>query len=197
MKPLTWSPDTGTILTYGYPVDVPLRADYKLDGQDISVLLSLLPLIKGLDRQRFSLLELALRRFNQSYGRIDLEDRLIDHMIAFEALYLNDAGAQERGEMRFRLALRVAMFLRESSQRKSLYREIRAAYDMRSSIVHGDIYELPKADGVVISAEEFVVKIEHYLRESLTKFLQLARGPSPKRKLVSWDDLLFPGPLDN
>ena len=75
------------------------------------------------------------------------EDRLIDYMIAFEALYLNDTGAQERGEMRFRLALRVAQFLRELNQQKSLYREMRAAYNMRSSIVHGDVYDPPKVDG--------------------------------------------------
>ena len=197
MKPLTWSPDTGTILTYGYPIDVPTRLDYKLDDKDISVLLSLFPLVKGLDRQRFLFLELALRRFNQSYGRIGLEDRLIDYMIAFEALYLNDTDAQERGEMRFRLALRVAQFLRDQNQRQSLYREIRTAYDMRSSIVHGDVYEPPKVDGVVIPVEEFVSRVENYLRESLIKFLKLAQGSNPRKKLVAWEDLLFPTILGN
>lgn len=197
MKPLTWSPDTGTILTYGYPADVPLRVAYTLFDKDISVLTRLLPLVKELDRQRFSFLELAIRRFNQSYGRVGLDDRLIDNMIAFEALYLNDADAQERGEMRFRLALRMALFLGEPKQRKSLFREIRAAYDMRSSIVHGDVYELPKIDGEVIPVEEFVARVEDYLRQSIIKFLKLAQGPSPKKKLVLWDDLLFPDALDS
>jgi hypothetical protein len=99
--------------------------------------------------------------------------------------------------MRFRLALRVAQFLREDNQRKSLYREMRTAYDMRSSIVHGDVYDTPKVDGVVIPIEEFISRIENYLRESLIKFLRLAQEPNPKRKLVSWEDLLFPGMLNN
>ena len=146
MKPQTWSPETGTLLYYGYP-DVPFRAPYALVQGDVASLVSLLPAVKALDRESFSFLELALRRFNQSYGRVGAEDRLIDYMIAFEALYLNDTGAQERGEMRFRLALRVAQFLRELNQQKSLYREMRAAYNMRSSIVHGDVYDPPKVDG--------------------------------------------------
>lgn len=94
--------------------------------------------------------------------------------------------------MRFRLALRAALFLREQNQRKSFYREIRAAYDMRSSIVHGDVYEPPKVDGAVIPVEEFVTRIENYPRESLIEFLKLAQGPNSKKKLVSWDDILFP-----
>ena len=191
MKPQTWSPDTGTLLSYGYP-DVPFRAPYTLVQGDVASLLSLLPVVKALDRKGFSFLELALRRFDQSYGRVGVEDQLIDYMIAFEALYLNDAGAQERGEMRFRLALRVAQFLRELNQRKSLYREMRTAYDMRSSIVHGDVYDPPKVDGVVIPVEEYISRIENYLRESLIKFLRLAQEPNPKKKLVSWEDLLFP-----
>jgi len=190
MKPQTWSPETGTLLYYGFP-DVPFRAPYVLVQGDVTALLSLLPAVKVLDRERFSFLELALRRFNQSYGRVGAEDRLIDYMIAFEALYLNDTGAQERGEMRFRLALRVAKFLREPNQQQSLYREMRAAYNMRSSIGHGDVYDPPKVDGRVIPIEEFISRIENYLRESLIKFLKLAQEPNPKHKLVSWEDLLF------
>jgi hypothetical protein len=198
MIPQTWSPDGGPILGSGYP-DVPFKfmGPYALVNGDVPLLLSLFPLVKGLDQNRFPFLELALRRFNQIYGRIGAEDRLIDSMIAFEALYLNDTEAQERGEMRFRLALRVAQFLREQNQRKTLYREIRSAYDMRSSIVHGDAYQAPKVDGTVIPVEAFVSRVENYLRESLIKFLKIAQEPNAKKKLVSWDDLLFPQSLND
>lgn len=199
MIPQTWSPDTGPILGYGNP-DVPFtfRGPYALVNGDVSLLLSLFLLVRSLDRNKFSFLELALRRFNQSYGRVGAEDRLIDYMIAFEALYLNDTDAQGRGEMRFRLALRVAQLLRkQDQQRRSLYREMRAAYDMRSSIVHGDRGDAPKVDGVVIPVEEFVSRVENYLRESLLKFLKKAQEPNAKKKLVSWEDLLFPHSLND
>jgi hypothetical protein len=74
---------------------------------------------------------------------------------------------------------------------------MRTAYDMRSSIVHGDVYDTPKVDGAVIPVGEYVSRIENYLRESLIKFLRLAHEPNPKKKLVSWEDLLFPDVLNN
>ncbi len=125
-------------------------------------------------------------------SRKSILDRLLDLMIAFEALFLNDIGGQDRGEMRFRLSLRVAYFLREGRERKTIFNEMREAYNIRSSIVHGDEYDLPRVEGRAVPLNQFVARIEGYLRESLRKFVELAQqqGGLPP-KLVNWDDILF------
>ncbi len=192
IKQRTWQPDTGLyagIKLSGVGVRGPTYSINKDDGNRLKEIFSLIRKVK---KDRFRFLTLALRRFNQSYDRYEAEDRLIDHMIAFEALYLNDTGSGEyRGELRFRLALRTAFFLREGDQRKTLSKEMADAYDIRSSIVHGDEYDLPKINGKTLSINEFVIKIEGYLRESLCKFITLAQGESVPRRVVEWDDVIF------
>jgi hypothetical protein len=55
----------------------------------------------------------AIRRFGYSGERRLAEDALADSVIAMESLFLSDAGeAKERGELRYRLAQRLAFFLR-------------------------------------------------------------------------------------
>ena len=140
---------------------------------------------------KFRSLALALRRFNLSYDRHHPEDQLIDQMIAFEALYLS---GDDRTEKSFRLALRSSYFLEAGAQRKDVYRDMKCAYNLRSTIVHGGMASLPTIKGTQMSMDNFAGKIEEYLRRTLSKFLNLSQQPGATPMLVQWDDLLFPDP---
>lgn len=139
-------------------------------------------------------LDIALRRFSYANERSRSEDKIIDLLIAAEALFLTDSGdAKERGEMRFRLALRAGLFSDgEVVSKKNVYDHMRYAYDIRSTIVHGGKPVLPKSkqDG---SLEEFVKNTTEYLRTALHKAIDLAaQSKLPKGSLAEWDSMIFP-----
>lgn len=80
--------------------------------------------------------ELALRRFDMAYSRELDEDRLIDYWIALEALFLK---REERQELSYRAALRMARFLGSSpDERVQIFHKVKRSYSVRSSVVHGD-----------------------------------------------------------
>ena len=85
--------------------------------------------------RRRSFIGVAARRLQYSSERSRDEDRLIDLMIAAEALFL---GENERQEFGFRLSPRAAQYLGSShSERRAMYESFRDAYGLRSPIIHG------------------------------------------------------------
>lgn len=105
----------------------------------------------------------ALRRFEYAYSRLLPEDKLLDFMIGFEAIFLK---GDEQQELSYRLSLRSAYFLSETvEERKDVFDFIRRAYKARSEIVHG---ERATGEG---KNKEFVDKVEFYLRSSVKKIL--------------------------
>ena len=108
-------------------------------------------------------IDIAIRRFNDSYGRLDPVDRFIDYMIAFEALF-----SEGPGDLRYKISLRCATFL-EDDQEKALriYTILKRAYTDRNDVLHG------KKD--TLSVKENLPDIEEFLRHSIRKFLRLAR----------------------
>jgi len=112
-------------------------------------------------------IDIALRRFNSAYHG-ELEDRLVDQMIAFESLYMGDDK-----ELGYKRALRTAFLL--GKRKSEIFGEMKKAYDLRGKIVHGN----KKVERTKL--EETIPKTEEYLRQSLRKFLfLLARGHSLK-----------------
>ncbi|MBN1862783.1 MAG: hypothetical protein JW790_03990 [Dehalococcoidales bacterium] len=133
---------------------------YQADADQVS---ELARSVIGLrDREGPDNLNIPLRRFNSSYHGAP-EDKLIDHMIAFESLYL---GYDQ--ELKYRLALRVAVLLgRGEAERKTIFGKIRKAYKLRSDIVHGN-RQLEWHD-----LEEIIYETEEYLRCSIRRFLSV------------------------
>lgn len=77
---------------------------------------------------------LAVRRFESVYRRgiSQLEDRIVDQLIALEAL------AGSGTELRFRLAFRISSLLAsDDDERLALFEAVKSYYDLRSKIVHG------------------------------------------------------------
>ncbi len=116
----------------------------------------------------------ALRRFNFSFERGQVEDKVIDLMIAFEALLLNEEGSPTH-----KLALRFAKLLgNDFVERMTLYKEMKRFYKIRSKIVHG---ESTKTD------EQLVMGIEERLRSSVTAVLERLKNQTHSMLLTHLD----------
>jgi hypothetical protein len=92
--------------------------------------------IRSLNNKR---LAVALRRLNMSSLRTNDEDGLLDTMIGLEAL-LSDGNQ----EMTYKIALRMAALyrLRDAIGSSAAFREVKAAYKLRSSVVHGGDFDI-------------------------------------------------------
>ena len=76
----------------------------------------------------------ALRRFNSSYEKRDLADRLLDLVIALDALF----GDGEPGSITYKVAMRGASWLYPLGDgRADAFRKIKRLYGLRSRAVHG------------------------------------------------------------
>ncbi len=77
--------------------------------------------------------EVALRRFHQSFDRDLPEDQAIDLCVALECLF-----SEDREAIGYKIALRAAYLLEtDPEKRKALFTFLRQAYRERSNVVHG------------------------------------------------------------
>ncbi len=82
-------------------------------------------------------IDIALSRFSRFWSRDEELDRLIDLVVAFEAIYL---GKDENTELQFKVSARVARHIGENAQdRTNKFNAISSAYRIRSDILHGKI----------------------------------------------------------
>jgi Apea-like HEPN len=138
----------------------------------------------------------ALRRFSYASDRDRDDDRLVDLMIAAESIFLSDTGApQERGELRYRLALRAAFFIdAPDSTRIAVFKHMKRAYDVRSAIVHGggevgnDLLKSLKE--TPISLKEFVEVTRKLVRSAIKKRIEMAAAKGNFN--IDWDSLIIP-----
>jgi len=155
---------------------------FDFDVAEIGVLQRRLEAATSLEGSASEHLLVALHRFFLAQMRETPEDRLIDFMIAAEALFLND----NRQELSFRLATRAAMFLADAkTDRVEIFKAMRAAYDLRSRLVHGDRPDL----GRVFNSER---ETERLMRLAIQKALDLV-ADNMAWAINKWDDLAFLG----
>ena len=158
---------------------VPMGLSYKLTNNEVEDFKIFYKRVK----KKIDCSKITLKRFNETYRRVSVEDKLVDYMISFESLYLTD---EDISEMGYKLAHRASLLLyREETKRKQTFLEMKKAYSLRSKIVHGKkiksitIPELKKE----YNLPEFVQKIEEHLRSSIRIFLE--------KQKISWTDLMF------
>lgn len=148
---------------------------------------------EGVQKRQF--LVTAIRRFGYAHERYRSEDKIIDLLVAAEALLLSDGSYT--GEVKYRLTQRIAIFLATTrDDRKTIFNRMRIAYDLRSTVAHGGRYKkhLPKkGDGTVPTMDEFVWQIQEYVRIAVIKSVQLANQTSGSGSLLNWDDLCLDG----
>ncbi len=168
---------------------------YELTYEDVENLKEFWNKFKSLNTQRLSFLDVAIRRFNFSYERRLPEDKLIDYITAFEALYLKGA----EGELGYRLALRCAYFLgKDEEERKRIFEILKSAYDVRSKIVHGGRIQSKSLDKIINklnlkSLAELSMKVEEYLRESIKMFLDYLQSKSHEEIIEEIDEKIIAG----
>ena len=136
--------------------------------------------LEGLDRR----VKRRLSRFSSSYERRELEDRLIDLVIALEAL-LNDG---ESDSVSFKIATRCAGWLYPPGERRvSLFRFIKSVYGLRSDAVHASRRNRREPTTAELDRLECVV------RASLIKFLdhRKAHGGTPDAQYL--DEMILSG----
>jgi len=115
------------------------------------------------------ILDLAMRRFAYAADRSRADDRIVDLMIAAEALLLPDTMT----ELSYQLALRGAWILEvEEPRRRAVFQFLKNAYDARSTIVHGSGTPKPKKmrslDGSkLLGIDAFAAEIETTLRSAI------------------------------
>jgi hypothetical protein len=148
--------------------------------------------------QKRRFLNTAVRRYSYAHERHRLEDKIVDLLIAAESLFLSDYKKDDPyiGEIRYRMSLRAAVFLgSDGESRRRIFRQMRAAYDLRSLVVHGGEAEkvkLPKQpDGSLPQIENFVWTVQEIVRVALHKAIGLAQRPETPASLVVWDELIF------
>jgi len=134
---------------------------YLLGGTDVEDFKEFWRAFRQADLEHRATINIAISRFNYAYERLSAEDKLIDYIIAFEALFFKE---NEKGEFRHKIAVRVARLLgKDYGSRKAMAKEMLEFYDKRSAVVHGERTILPPG---------FIEKVEGYLRESIKHFLR-------------------------
>jgi len=147
---------------------------YNLQYSDIEELKKFWNNFKKID-EKCNFLGIAVRKFNHAYERQRQEDKLIDYIIAFEALF-----SEGPSDLRYKIPVRVARLLEtDIDQRKEIKSIMKAGYDARSNIVHGNkhVKEVKVAcndkndECKKIVFWEFNAIIEEYLRKSIVKIV--------------------------
>ena len=138
----------------------------------------------------------SIHRFNLAFDRGFLADRIVDLVIAAEALFLGDLDEKYRGELRFRFALRAAKFIEHPKYgEREIFRVMRQAYDARSAIVHGGSpKETPLPDNQAATLSTFIDAIEELVRLGLRKALSMKEDGQKMRQAEYWDTLIFSKP---
>jgi len=133
---------------------------YVLEDEEADAFQEFYRWMSSVDTSQELAAQMAIRRFNSAYTRHNDADRLIDLMIAFEALLL-----RERDELSYRLAIRTANLLRDNRKRQNTFDTMRKAYDLRSDVAHGKHVEPQALSGIIVPVEEL-------LRQSLCFILE-------------------------
>lgn len=145
--------------------------------------------------KRWKFLDVAVRRYSYGCERHRTEDKIIDFMIAAEALYLSDVG--DKGELSYRLSHRAAFFHSpEAAMRRKVFHHMREAYKLRSAVAHGMSKTMPKLkkeNGESFTLEEFVAHTQFYVRAALLKAINLAAHGAISKVLINWDALVLGG----
>lgn len=132
-------------------------------------------------------LEVGLRRFNDVHVRDNLEDKLIDMAILLESTLLVGV----RDELRFRLMLRGARLLSEDRPPSATAAILKALYDERSGVVHGN-GEMPPSikvgDEEPIGSKEFVARLQDVCTDVLLTLLRdLPPGMGLRQRMEQLD----------
>ena len=150
--------------------DVLIIEKYILEKGDVE---HLKPILDAVHSVSSTSIRIAIARFNRLYARANEEDRIIDAVVALEALYL--VGIKD--ELKFRMAVRVAAHMggTDAAERERLFTLASTAYNLRSDLVHGSLGEAERSKDLRRSSWEtpsgLLEALTDLLRNSLKSVL--------------------------
>lgn len=181
-RPISWQPYAGMVILGRPETTMPYGSKYTLNSQETATFKEFWANFKNFNFEEHKILDIAIKRLNDTYGRPKSEDKIIDSFVGLEAMFLTGS---ERSELSYRLSVRIAKFLGTSQEEKNMiFSEIRKAYGIRSRIVHGD--SVKQQD-----ISEIAPKTEEYTRLSLKKFLYLLSNQSYTSLIQEIDTNIF------
>jgi len=104
----------------------------------------------------------AWYRFNKAIQSDNLEETFIDFITTLEILFLRSRS----GEIRYKLANRVASLVGEEENSYQIYKDVKKLYDLRSSVLHSGQIDYEKL-------REKTQQLESLVRKSLLSVLAL------------------------
>lgn len=143
------------------PTTIYNRKDYELNDETLDKFIDFFNSYWDLIHRKPQPLWNALFRFSSSYEKRTLADRLVELMIAMEALF------GDKAELTYKISLRSACMLYPAGEaRERAFDTTKRLYEERSKIVHGKTLN-SRSDNQRIS------QFEDYVRNSIIKFFQL------------------------
>ena len=140
----------------------------------------------------------SLHRFLLGRNRDNLVDKLIDYVIAWEALLLTNEGNPITQELIYRFSLNGALLISLANIRTypfEVFKKMKSAYSVRSKIVHGNsdegIIKTLKADGYN-NAQELCDYLESSYRNVVYWLIALDSKERPYLKRGGWESLIWP-----
>lgn len=121
----------------------------------------------------------AFGRFNKGIQSDSLEEAFIDFTTTLEILFIRDRS----GEIRYKLANRVASLVGEEENSYEIYKEVKELYEMRSKAVHSGRIDYEKF-------RQKIYQFESLVRRSLLNVLALKDRFSHKNLLSKLDECL-------
>lgn len=138
-------------------------------------------ILQGKPQKKPNPIQIALLRFSSSYEKMTLTDRLIELMIAMEAMF------GDREYHTYKIPLRCACLLFPPGEaRKGAFERIKKMYDARSRILHGEHLETKYTNEDIRAFEDLV-------RKSILKFMQYQVNGRQIPSSTELDEILFLG----
>lgn len=161
---------------------------YTLENTKVNKLIELIDLFLKLQKDyKLKEIETALKWFNNSYNFEEYETKIIHYAIVLESTLLY--GIKE--ELKYRLAVRGSVLLRETHNPDEVYRILKEFYDARSIIVH-DGLSLDKA----IKAEKidtFKLNVDQIIRDIIINLIiQLNQNTNLKNIIECLEEKIHP-----
>ncbi|MDE0635303.1 MAG: HEPN domain-containing protein [Candidatus Poribacteria bacterium] len=133
-------------------------------------------------------LDIVINRWIKSKTYQNFQDKIIDLVIAFEALYLPDAH-----ESTFKFAVRASWHLgKDQEDRTKLFEVFKELYKCRSKVVHGgELKENVIIEGEPVPINKFITRAQDLCRDSIEKIMKQCSTERKFPKNDYWDSLIL------
>jgi len=147
------------------------RSPHSMEITEFEELKKLANKIDKIDFNERNSLRIACERFSRSYEEHREDEKIIDFMIAFEALFLK--GKKVPSKIGLYIGLGCSMLLgKNDKEREEINEFLVKAYNIRNRIVHGsEFITSVQINNETYKIQDFIFQLQKYLRESIKKLV--------------------------